>query len=96
MLDESLPLTVPEFLEWGNARKSEHFTYMKSYCLYSNLKAGSYPAMLVRTSLNDGLLADDLRGAFWWCPDESEISSTMRSTNTGTWRRHPDRWSRHP
>ena len=53
MLDESLPLTVPEFLEWGNPRRSEHFTYMKSYCPYSNLKAGSYPAMLVRTSLND-------------------------------------------
>jgi oligopeptidase B len=53
MLDETLPLTVPEFLEWGNPRKSEEFTYMKSYCPYSNLKADRYPAMLVRTSLND-------------------------------------------
>jgi oligopeptidase B len=53
MLDESLPLTVPEYLEWGNPRQREHFLYMKSYCPYSNLKAGSYPAMLVRTALND-------------------------------------------
>jgi oligopeptidase B len=53
MLDESLPLTVPEFLEWGNPRELTHFTYMKSYCPYSNLKTGRYPAMLVRTSLND-------------------------------------------
>jgi oligopeptidase B len=53
MLDESLPLTVPEFLEWGNPRKLEHYTYIKSYCPYSNLKAGYFPAMLVRTSLND-------------------------------------------
>jgi hypothetical protein len=35
---------------------------------------------------------------FMYCRVESEISLTMRSTNagTGTWRRHPDRWSRHP
>jgi oligopeptidase B len=53
MLDETLPLTVPEFLEWGNPRKVEEYSYMKSYCPYSNLKAGYYPAMLVRTSFND-------------------------------------------
>jgi oligopeptidase B len=53
MLDETIPLTVPEFLEWGNPRNLEHYRYMKSYCPYSNLRATDYPAMLVMTSFND-------------------------------------------
>ncbi len=53
MLDESLPLTVQEFLEWGNPKVKEQYDYMKSYCPYSNLAARDYPAILVTTSLND-------------------------------------------
>ena len=53
MLDESLPLTVQEFLEWGNPKKKAEYEYMKSYCPYTNLTAKKYPAMLVMTSLND-------------------------------------------
>jgi len=53
MLDASLPLTVPEYEEWGNPNEEEYFHYMLSYSPYDNLKAGSYPAMLVKTSLND-------------------------------------------
>ncbi len=53
MLDESLPLTVGEFLEWGNPKKKDEYNYLKSYCPYSNLTTRTYPAMLVRTSLND-------------------------------------------
>jgi oligopeptidase B len=53
MLDSSLPLTVPEYEEWGNPNDSEAFSYMLSYSPYDNLKAGAYPAMLVKTSLND-------------------------------------------
>jgi oligopeptidase B len=53
MLDESLPLTVGEFEEWGNPKLPEQYAYMKSYCPYSNLDARPYPAILVRTSLND-------------------------------------------
>jgi oligopeptidase B len=53
MLDESLPLTVGEFEEWGNPKIPEHYEYMKSYCPYTNLAARAYPAILVRTSLND-------------------------------------------
>jgi oligopeptidase B len=53
MLDETLPLTVPEFLEWGNPKKKDEYNYIKTYCPYSNLKAGKYPAVLVTTSLND-------------------------------------------
>jgi oligopeptidase B len=53
MLDESLPLTVGEFLEWGNPKKKPEYDYIKTYCPYTNLSARDYPAMLVRTSLND-------------------------------------------
>lgn len=53
MLDASLPLTVGEYEEWGNPRIAEDYFYMKSYCPYTNLEAKSYPAMLVKTGLND-------------------------------------------
>ena len=53
MLDESLPLTVQEFLEWGNPKKKDEYDYMKTYCPYTNLRKSTYPALLVTTSLND-------------------------------------------
>ncbi|MGO9937971.1 MAG: S9 family peptidase [Terracidiphilus sp.] len=53
MLDASLPLTVPEYEEWGNPNEETYFNYMLSYSPYDNLKPGSYPAMLVKTSLFD-------------------------------------------
>jgi oligopeptidase B len=53
MLDASLPLTVAEYEEWGNPNESEAFAYMRSYSPYDNLKVADYPAMLVKTSLND-------------------------------------------
>jgi len=53
MLDETLPLTVGEFEEWGNPKILEQYEYIKSYCPYTNLAPGAYPAILVRTSLND-------------------------------------------
>ena len=53
MLDESLPLTVGEFEEWGNPKVRAHYECMKTYCPYTNLAARAYPAMLVKTSLHD-------------------------------------------
>ena len=53
MLDASLPLTVAEYEEWGNPNEPEAFATMLSYSPYDNLKRGAYPAMLVKTSLND-------------------------------------------
>jgi len=53
MLDPSLPLTVGEYEEWGNPQRAEDYFYMKSYCPYSNLTRKNYPAMLVKTGLND-------------------------------------------
>jgi oligopeptidase B len=53
MLDSSLPLTVQEYLEWGNPNEERYYRYMRSYSPYDNLKKGAYPAILVETSLND-------------------------------------------
>ncbi len=53
MLDETLPLTVAEYEEWGNPNKKDEYGYMKSYCPYSNVEAKAYPAMLVKTAFND-------------------------------------------
>jgi oligopeptidase B len=53
MLDASLPLTVPEYEEWGNPNAAEYFKYMLSYSPYDNLKPAAYPSMLIKTSLHD-------------------------------------------
>jgi oligopeptidase B len=53
MLDESLPLTVGEFEEWGNPKERAAFDYMITYSPYDNVEAKAYPNMLVKTSFND-------------------------------------------
>lgn len=53
MLDESLPLTVGEFEEWGNPKEKAAYEYIKSYSPYDNIAAMAYPDILVKTSLND-------------------------------------------
>ncbi len=53
MLDPTLPLTIPEYEEWGDPNEAEFFRCMVSYSPYDNLKACDYPAMLVKTSLYD-------------------------------------------
>lgn len=53
MMDASLPLTVGEYLEWGNPNERAAYDYMKTYSPYDNLERRAYPTMLVTTSLND-------------------------------------------
>jgi oligopeptidase B len=53
MMDATLPLTVGEYLEWGNPNEKAAYDYMKSYSPYDNLNRKSYPAILVTTSFND-------------------------------------------
>lgn len=53
MMDASLPLTVGEYLEWGNPNEEAAYDYMKTYSPYDNLEKRAYPAMLVTTSFND-------------------------------------------
>jgi oligopeptidase B len=53
MLDDTLPLTTSEYLEWGNPNKKTEYAWIRAYSPYDNLKPGAYPAILVNVSLND-------------------------------------------
>ena len=59
-LDHSLPLTVGEFNEFGNAKENkEHFDYIQSYSPYENIKKMDYPNILITTSLSDNRVLFD-------------------------------------
>ncbi len=77
MLDESLPLTVGEFEEWGNPKVKADYDYIKAYCPYTNLAARAYPAMLVKTSFNDSQV-------MYWEP--AKYVAKLRTLKTDT---HP-------
>ncbi len=73
MLDESLPLTVGEFEEWGNPKEKAAFDYMITYSPYDNVEAKAYPDMLVKTSFNDSQV-------MYWEP--AKYVAKMRATRT--------------
>jgi oligopeptidase B len=73
MLDESLPLTVAEFEEWGNPKEKPAFDYMLTYSPYDNIEAKAYPNMLVRTSFNDSQV-------MYWEP--AKYTAKMRALRT--------------
>ena len=59
-LDHSLPLTVGEFDEFGNAKENkDHFDYIYSYAPYHNIKKMDYPHILITTSLSDNRVLFD-------------------------------------
>ena len=59
-LDHSLPLTVGEFDEFGNAKENkDHFDYIFSYAPYNNIKKMNYPHILITTSLSDNRVLFD-------------------------------------
>jgi len=73
MLDETLPLTVGEFEEWGNPKEKPAFDYMITYSPYDNVEAKAYPNMLVKTSFNDSQV-------MYWEP--AKYVAKMRATRT--------------
>jgi len=73
MLDESLPLTVPEFEEWGNPKEKQAFDYIISYSPYDNIEDKPYPNILVKTSFNDSQV-------MYWEP--AKYVAKMRATRT--------------
>jgi oligopeptidase B len=52
-LDDTLPLTVGEWEEWGNPSQKEYYDYIKSYAPYENVETKAYPKILVTAGLND-------------------------------------------
>ena len=73
MLDESLPLTTGEYLEWGNPNEKEYFDYIRSYSPYDNVKAQNYPNMLFFTGINDQ------RVGYW---EPAKMVAKLRATKT--------------
>lgn len=53
MLDDTLPLTLGEYDEWGNPHRLADYQQMKAYSPYDNIKPMRYPNLLVTTGLND-------------------------------------------
>ena len=75
MLDDTLPLTVGEYLEWGNPNVEADYEYMRTYCPYTNLESKAYPAMLVKTSLNDSQV-------MYW--EAAKYTAKLRALKTDT------------
>jgi oligopeptidase B len=74
MLDETLPLTTGEWIEWGNPNEKEAFEYMIQYSPYDNIKAQNYPNLLIETSLNDSQV-------MYW--EGAKYAARLRATKTG-------------
>jgi oligopeptidase B len=74
MLDATLPLTPPEWSEWGNPLTSkETFEYIQRYSPYDNIQAKEYPPMLVTGGLNDP------RVTYW---EPTKWTAKIRATKT--------------
>jgi len=75
MMDASLPLTIGEYLEWGNPNEKVAYDYMKTYSPYDNLEKRAYPAILVTSSFNDSQV-------MYWEP--SKYVARLRTLKTDT------------
>jgi oligopeptidase B len=73
MLDETLPLTTEEWIEWGNPNEKAAFDYMIKYSPYDNITAKNYPNMLVLVSLNDSQVP------YW---EGAKFVAKLRATKT--------------
>jgi oligopeptidase B len=75
MLDDTLPLTPPEWPEWGNPIESEKdFRTILSYSPYDNVAAKDYPAILAMGGLTDP------RVTYW---EPAKWIARLRATMTG-------------
>ncbi len=75
MLDDTLPLTPPEWLEWGNPIKDpDAFHRIRSYSPYDNVKAQKYPAILIEAGLTDP------RVTYW---EPAKWAARLRASITG-------------
>ncbi len=76
ILDDSLPLTVTEWEEWGNpVEESAVYDYMRAYSPYDNVAAADHPTILATAGLNDP------RVSYW---EPAKWVQKLRATTTGT------------
>ena len=75
ILDETLPLTITEWEEWGDPLHDPSvYEYMKAYSPYDNVEAKDYPALFVSGGLNDP------RVQYW---EPAKWVAKLRATKTG-------------
>ena len=74
MLDDSLPLTTEEWIEWGNPNEKDAWDYMIQYSPYENVKEQRYPNMLIEISVNDSQVP------YW---EGAKLAAKIREKNTG-------------
>jgi oligopeptidase B len=74
MLDDTLPLTVIEYDEWGNPAERKYYEYIRSYSPYDNVRRQVYPPMLLLCGLND-------RRVQYWEP--AKWTARLRTMKTG-------------
>ncbi|WP_073010967.1 S9 family peptidase [Roseibium suaedae] len=75
MLDDTLPLTPPEWPEWGNpVTDPEAYDYIASYSPYDNVEAKAYPAIMAVGGLTDP------RVTYW---EPAKWVAKLRATKTG-------------
>jgi oligopeptidase B len=76
ILDDTLPLTVTEWEEWGNpVEDPDVYAYMKGYSPYDNVEARDHPAILATGGLNDP------RVSYW---EPAKWVQRLRATTTGS------------
>ncbi|MEO0581371.1 MAG: prolyl oligopeptidase family serine peptidase [Bacteroidota bacterium] len=52
-MNDSLPLTVDEYKEWGDPSDPAVFSYIQSYCPYQNIRKQAYPHLIYRAGWHD-------------------------------------------
>lgn len=73
MLDDTLPLTTSEYVEWGNPNVKEEYGWMRAWSPYDNLKSGDFPHLLVNVGLNDSQVP------YW---EGAKYAARVRELNT--------------
>jgi oligopeptidase B len=73
MLDESIPLTVEEYQEWGNPHQEKYYKYMRAISPYDNVEKKNYPIVLIEGGFND------TRVCYW---EPVKWAARLRATKT--------------
>ncbi|MGY0215876.1 S9 family peptidase [Endozoicomonadaceae bacterium StTr2] len=75
LLDDSLPLTVTEYEEWGNPNEEEAYQRIRQWSPYDNIEQADYPHMLIQAAMNDS------RVPYW---EAAKWLARLRQNNKGS------------
>ena len=72
-LDDTIPLSEPEWEEWGNPRIRKHYLYFKKYSPYDRVEGREYPNILITAGWNDS------RVQYW---EPTKFAAKLRELKT--------------